>query len=347
MNPISEPPFLLCRQPRGMERRERYWLVVGAAFVLAGCLSAAKQTDAPKSGGREFQLSYVVTLKNIPEGLRKLDIWVPVPKADAQQEIAGLEVRSPYPYSVYADPEYGNSLLKIEANGDFPESLRVELKVSVIRAAFQKGDGASRTASRPADGLQRFLLPDRLVPIDGRIAEEARRVVKNEMAPLAKAKAIYDHVVKTMVYDKSGTGWGRGDALWACDSRAGNCTDFHSLFIGMARASGIPARFVMGFPIPEEKSEGEIPGYHCWAEFYVDGTGWIPVDASEAWKHPDQKEFFFGNLDENRVAFTLGRDISLDAHVEPLNYLIYPFVLVDGRPHPEVRTSVRFAERLN
>ncbi|MCI0330344.1 MAG: transglutaminase-like domain-containing protein, partial [candidate division Zixibacteria bacterium] len=108
-----------------------------------------------------------------------------------------------------------------------------------------------------------------------------------------------------------------------------------------------PARFVMGFPIPDDQREGEIPGYHCWAEFYVPEMGWVPVDASEAWKNPGKKEFFFGNLDPNRVAFTLGRDISVDPTVKPVNYLIYPHVVIDGREFSEVRTSVRFADKLN
>ena len=55
---------------------------------------------------------------------------------------------------------------------------------------------------------------------------------------------------RTMRYDKTGTGWGRGDALWACDAKRGNCTDFHSPFIGMRRADGIPARFDIGFTQP-------------------------------------------------------------------------------------------------
>jgi len=54
----------------------------------------------------------------------------------------------------------------------------------------------------------------------------------------------------------------------------------------MMRSSNIPARFEIGFPLPEAKVEADIPGYHCWAEFYLQGTGWVPVDASEASKNP-------------------------------------------------------------
>ncbi|HLG93990.1 MAG TPA: transglutaminase domain-containing protein [candidate division Zixibacteria bacterium] len=322
-----------------------FFLWTGLFGLLAGCLSTAKQI-APQAS-RDLRLSYTFTVQ-IPSGSGKVDIWIPLPRSDGNQELKSFKVTSPLRYSLQTDPEYGNTILRFETAKVRAENLEVKLDVKVLRLT-QTPDGkkASGQLSDSEKNLHRYLQADRLVPIDGRIAEEARRVVKNGRSPLEKAKAIYDYVVETMAYDKSGTGWGRGDALWACDARTGNCTDFHSFFIGMTRASGIPARFVMGFPVPEDKREGEIPGYHCWAEFYVPEIGWVPVDASEAWKHPEKKEFFFGNLDPNRVAFSLGRDIRLDTKLEPLNYLIYPYVLIDGRESSEVRPTVRFADRLN
>ncbi|MGH8004704.1 MAG: transglutaminase-like domain-containing protein [Limisphaerales bacterium] len=319
----------------------------GLSALAAGGLSIAKQINAGPNESRDLHLSYAFTVK-IPSGSGKVNIWIPLPRSDGYQTLKSFKITGPLRYSRYTDREYGNTILKLESRGILPESLQVQLDLNVLRLT-QTGNGGKvlHPSVESEENLKRFLRPDRLVPIDGPIAEEARRVVKHGMSPLEKARAIYDHVVETMAYDKSGTGWGRGDALYACDARKGNCTDFHSLFVGMARASGVPARFVMGFPVPEKKREGEILGYHCWAEFYIEGEGWIPVDASEAWKHPEKRAFFFGNLDENRVAFTLGRDIRLDPKLEPLNYLIYPYVVIDGREFSEVRTSVRFADRLN
>jgi transglutaminase-like putative cysteine protease len=149
-----------------------------------------------------------------------------------------------------------------------------------------------------------------------------------------------------MRYDKSGEGWGRGDAVWACTSKRGNCTDFHSLFIGMMRSSGIPARFEIGFPLPEGKTEGDIPGYHCWAQFHLAGVGWVPVDASEAWKNPAKRDFFFGAHDTNRVFFTYGRDIRLssDQKADPLNYFIYPYAETNGQPVKNLQTHFSFRD---
>jgi len=103
------------------------------------------------------------------------------------------------------------------------------------------------------------------------------------------------------------------------------------LFIALARASGISARFMIGFPLTLKPADA-IPGYHRWAEFYVGGQ-WIPVDASEAWKHPQRHDYYFGNLDADRVAFTMGRYLTLSPPQEgrPVNFLIYPLVQVDGR----------------
>jgi transglutaminase-like putative cysteine protease len=235
----------------------------------------------------------------------------------------------------------------VSANGSVPESLTVVMSFSVERTGYHLLEEKEQTSEAASEKIrQRFLSPDRLIPIDGKIAEEAKRVVRDDMLPLEKVRAIYDHVAGTLKYDKSGVGWGLGDALYACDARAGNCTDFHSLFIGMARASGIPARFVIGFPVPEGVTAGDIPGYHCWAEFYIDGRGWLPVDASEASKRPEKWDDLFGGLDPHRVQFTVGRDIRIPSieQAEPLNYFIYPYVLIDGQPHDEVQRRVRFSE---
>jgi transglutaminase-like putative cysteine protease len=194
--------------------------------------------------------------------------------------------------------------------------------------------------------LWRHLKPNRLVPTDGKIAAEARRVAGGFASPLLRSRLLYDHIVETVSYDKSGTGWGRGDAIYACDIRKGNCTDFHSLYIAEARSLGIPARFIMGLPLDKRKTSGQIDAYHCWAEFYVTEKGWLPIDASEAHRNPENKEDFYGALDEHRIAFTVGRDIQLPgAASEPVNFAIYPHVEVDGTKYNNVETILSFADR--
>ena len=114
----------------------------------------------------------------------------------------------------------------------------------------------------------------------------------------------------------------------------------------MARSKKIPARFEMGLSVPEGQSAGQIAGYHCWAEFYTRERGWFPVDISEAWKHPEKKDYFFGAHDANRVEFTLGRDLELSPKQDgkPLNYFVYPYVEVTGKEYPNVSTAFSFAD---
>jgi len=317
-----------------------------ALGILIASWSRSKNVSGTNANTRNFQLTYSVKVEQIPKDTKELLLFLPLPESDRYQQISNLKINSAYPYLVYKDPEYGNSILKIQLSKEIPQALELSLDLSVKRKAYSLNENHTAKESEISENnFKRFLLPDRLVPIDGKIALEAQRVIQKEMTEMQKAKTIYDYIVGTVEYDKSGTGWGRGDALYACDVRKGNCTDFHSLFIGMARASGIPARFVMGFPLPEAHTQGELPGYHCWAEFYVEEFGWIPVDASEANKHPEKKEFFFGGLDENRVAFTIGRDIEIDPKGSSvvLNYFIYPYVIIDGKEHPTVETKVKFA----
>lgn len=182
-----------------------------------------------------------------------------------------------------------------------------------------------------------WLKPDKLVPLNDAIRDVAGKVTETVGAKASnalKARAIYDYVVSTMKYDKSGEGWGRGDLMYACSALKGNCTDFHSLFIGLCRASRVPARVVMGLSVPKG-DQGKIEGYHCWAEFFDPKAGWVPVDASMA-NQTQERQYYFGKLDPRRVAFTVGRDLQLQPppSSDPLNYMIYAYAEQDGKRVP-------------
>lgn len=319
-------------------------------LAVAGGVAYFLISNSFKSGdqSRSIEFQYDVKVVNIPHDAGHVSVLIPVPQTDPHQVVDNVRIDCPYTYSFVSDGEYGNKLVRIELTDDAPENFEARMIVSVNRKKYTALDGSMKGVDVPTASMRnRFLSPDKLIPITGEIEQEKDKVVANGMTDLQKARAIYDYLVATMKYDKSGTGWGRGDAIYACDVRKGNCTDFHSLFIGMARACGIPARFVIGFPVPEDETKGVISGYHCWAEFYTDELGWVPVDASEANKHPEKRDFFFGSLDQNRIAFTYGRDINLpvDGLQEPLNYIIYPIVLVDGKPYGDVEKKFSFADR--
>jgi transglutaminase-like putative cysteine protease len=311
-------------------------LVLAAGLaVMASAFSTPWETSTPT---RKFRFTYVASIPALPADARSSRVWIPLPQSDQYQTIRDLKIEAPFAYTQHRDAEYGNEYLYLQVPASqvsHPADVRVNFEVTRHEHRVALDAPAKLATPRWASpDLQRFLQPDRLVPLQGTIAELSAQETHGLQDPLTKARAIYNYVLATMRYDKSGTGWGNGDAIWACTAKRGNCTDFHSLFIGMMRSAGIPARFEIGFPLPADQHDGAIPGYHCWAEFYVEPYGWIPVDASEAWKHPDRKDYFFGAHDDNRVQFTLGRDIRLDPPQQsgPLNYFIYPYAELDGKP---------------
>ncbi len=322
---------------------------LGILIFIIG-FSAIANYDFPanvkKEKRRSFLFQYKVEIAKLPETANRIEIWFPLPPDNLYQTVTDIAIHGQTEYRVVQDPEYGNKIAYISATAESGRPFETELTFRVTRKQRFQLYSSERdfTLAQPRN-LRRFLAPDSLVPIGGKIAAATAEVINSRMTPLQEARAIYDYVVATMSYDKTGQGWGRGDAVYACDARKGNCTDFHSLFIGMARAAGIPARFVIGFPIPEKRPSGKINGYHCWAEFFLPDAGWIPVDASEARQHPRLKKFLFGGLDANRVEFTIGRDIRLDSRRNlRLNYFIYPYVLVDGKQFTAVTREFSFRD---
>jgi len=296
---------------------------------------------------RHFTFHYAFTVKNVPAD-KKVRVWIPAAHSDAFQDVKVVSATGDLPLKKTHGARFGNEIYYAEAKNSAKTELHFEVEYDVVRherIALHPEAHLSKAALTSKE-QQQYLQPDALVPITGLPADLAVKVTEGKTDPLDKARAIYDYVFTTMRYDKTGTGWGRGDVLYACDAKKGNCTDFHSLFIAMARSQGIPARFEIGFPLPPDKHSAEIAGYHCWSDFYIDGKGWIPVDISEAWKHQEKRDYFFGAHDVNRVQFSMGRDLRLNPPQEgkPLNYFVYPYVEVDGHEHPNVSLAFSFAD---
>lgn len=288
---------------------------------------------------RHFAFHYAFTVRNTNLGA-PLRIWIPLAHSGEFQTVKIVSQKGDLPLRQTRESEYGNKMLYAETAKADKDEYNFEVIYDVVRRQSSPHAEALTVSAR-----QRFLSSDRLVPITGLPAElAARQVAEVHSGNYEKGRAIYEYVLANMRYDKSGTGWGHGDTLYACSAKHGNCTDFHSLFISMARSQQIPARFEIGFPIPEDKHAGEIAGYHCWADFYTKDRGWTPVDISEAWKHPEQRDFFFGHWDDNRVQLSVGRDIALSPRQDgdPLNYFVYPYVELGRKEYPNISTHFSF-----
>ena len=316
---------------------------VATLFFLLLSLAAYAQKE------RRFAFHYSFAVRNVPAG-KPLRIWIPLSHSDGWQDVHVLSQNGDLPVKKTQEHEYGNWMLYAE----IPRADKSEYHFSIDYDVARRECVVLRNR-KPAPEYQpetahvqlaRFLQPDRLVPITGVPAQLAAEQTKGTSTQLEKAHAIYDYVFHNMRYDKTGTGWGHGDALWACDSKRGNCTDFHSVFISMARSQHIPARFEIGFQLPADKQSAEVPGYHCWSDFYMNSIGWIPVDISEAWRHQELHDYYFGANDANRLQFTVGRDLRLEPPQAgpPLNYFIYPYVEVGDKEFSNVVISFSFED---
>jgi transglutaminase-like putative cysteine protease len=295
-------------------------LFISVALVAgAVSLCAAGQPGIIK-GADEFEFVYRVKLPEITNPAR---VWLPLAKTDAFQTVIVEKLNIPLKWDKVHDRDYGNDICIVTAQPQ-DSGKNIEVRYRVVR---------KEKAAYPASDAEaaRYLRPEKLVPVNETFKTLAEKATVGKTDDLQRAKALYDHVISRMRYDKSGTGWGRGDAVYACDAHTGNCSDFHAYFIALARSINIPARFAIGTTIPADKNEGKIEGYHCWAEFLANGK-WVPVDISEAWKNPKLADYYFGHNPANRFELTKGRDLVVDPEPEsgPINFLVYPLLEMNG-----------------
>lgn len=298
------------------------WRRVPAKDAAPGLLGVVKDHD-------EFEFLYRAKLPDIAENAR---LWIPLPETDAFQIVALENVQSAKDYRILEESQYGNKALYFEL-GPEDSGKNVDIRYRVRRA-----EKAAYADSQP--DLEKYLKADSLVPLNAEFKRIAAETVAGKKGDLVRARALYDHVIDRIRYMKHGTGWGKGDAVYACNIRTGNCTDFHAYFIALARSVSIPARFAIGAAIPSERNDGGIDGYHCWVEFYAEGKWW-PVDISEADKYSSLSTYYFGHHPANRFEFSRGRDLVFTPGPDggPINFLAYPVLEIAGQ---QVKTHTEF-----
>ena len=251
---------------------------IGCAACVLGLLlamAAAASAAATAAHERRFQVRYTAALTGLPADAKTVRVWLPAPQSDAWQTIANLSVESPYPQTRKQEPEYGNGILYFQGPPPAGGTLTIVMTFDVTRREYVNRPGSAGCAPwRSRRCAPARALPQRPIVWSRSMARSPTwraRSTQGNTTDRDKARAIYEYVTTHLRYDKSGTGWGRGDALWACDTKRGNCTDYHSLLIGMARSVGIPGKVRDWSAGADRQPEGPIGGYHCWAAFYLDG----------------------------------------------------------------------------
>jgi transglutaminase-like putative cysteine protease len=325
-------------------------VAIALAALFTSAARAADPLGADDLGPRTVSYTYEARVVP-PEGTAVLELWMPLPREE-DQAVLSLSLGGTGTPAVVPQPGTGDRAAYLRvAHPSAPVTLTQTATVARREVRTAPGATTARVADidRAAYGVD--LAPSATVPVTDDIRRIAAAETRGRDGVASRARALYDWTFAHMQYDKSVPGWGLGDIPYCLKVGKGNCTDFHTLFIALVRASGIPARWNIGFPLAygDGRSPAAEPtavaGYHCWAEFYAPGAGWVPVDVSEARKHPELRDYFFGALSGNRVLFTRLRGQPLEPGGGPaLNYFIYPVARADGRDVPGVQWTFRYRD---
>lgn len=217
-----------------------------------------------------------------------------------------------------------------------------------------------RTPKVPGEDLQHFLRPTKLMPTDGIVKSTALQITQGCKNDVEKARAIYEWIVENTFRNPKTPGCGLGDIRFMLETSdlGGKCADLNALYVGLARAAGLPARDVYGLRLAKSEmgykslgpsTEIVTKAQHCRAEVYLNGFGWVPVDPADVRKvvleeppgnRPLDDELvkkartqLFGSWEMNWMAYNFAHDVALPGSSgSPLGFLMYPQAeTADGR----------------
>jgi len=331
-------------------------LLPAASFVPLSALVrdswGQARTYAPQPGQwRTFEVTTQVEIVK-PAGATR--IWLPLPSIesdyqkslDSQWSAPGGQAR------LSEDAKYGARMLAVE----FPAQAAKPTVTLVSRAAIQDRavDWSRKGAVRESpSALKKWMEPTDLIPTDGIVKTTAEEAVRGKRSDREKAQALYDWIVTNTYREPKTRGCGVGDikAMLETNNLGGKCADLNALFVGMARAVGIPARDVYGVRLAPSafgykalsgNSSNITKAQHCRAEVYLAGYGWVAMDPADVakvmreetsdWiKNPADplvspvKQALFGSWEGNWLAYNVAHDLALPGAKGPkIGFLMYP-----------------------
>ncbi|MDO9067455.1 MAG: transglutaminase family protein [Deltaproteobacteria bacterium] len=307
------------------------------------------------SGWRTFELTYEVDL-SAHQGPGRL--WLPLPSdaGDYQRVLSVTWQGAPANASLNWETVYGAPIFFAEWNG---AEDRRGITVTALVATRDRHMTPAGRAMRDPSNASLYLQPTKNMPINGIVAETARKIVRGKASPDEKARSIYEWIVDNTFREPKIRGCGMGDIKFMLESGnlGGKCADINALFVGLARATGLPAREMYGVRVTESaqfKSLGKAgdisKAQHCRAEYFSPRHGWVPVDPADVRKAVleadlpltdpqivELRKRLFGYWEMNWVGFNTARDFHLSPKAgAPLPYLMYPYAefgstALDGR----------------
>ncbi len=308
-------------------------------LALSLCLAPAAWAQS-----RSGIVSVEVDLSRQEAG-KETKLWIPYAVSDRYQNVTDVKVSGDFATSaVYTDKVEGTPILFAKWDKD-AKSRKLTYTFKVEREEIQmKNLSGKEPAWNPAD-YAGYLAPTSMGPVGGEVKKLAESIVKGKKTVLEKARAIYDWTCENMYRDPATVGCGKGDVCELLKKPGGKCTDISSVYIALARAAGVPAREVFGVRLGKKAEEDITTWQHCWVEFFLPGTGWVPVDPADVRKAMlveklelgDAKtrayrEYFWGGIDPYRFKIASGRDVVLNPPQSgaPLNTFGYPYAEVGG-----------------
>lgn len=301
---------------------------------------------------KKVKILYAISIN---QSGRKTSLWLPLPFDTDYQKLTSLDYEGDYSKAgIFRENMYNTPILYAEWEGGEIKKIKVKIEAE-IKGKVTEWSEVKEGRNIPED-RKMFLMPTRHIPIDGVVKKYANKITMGKAGGVKKVKAIYDWIVENTYREPKVKGCGLGDvkSILVSGNLYGKCVDIGSLFVALVRASMMPAREVFGIRVDESKiapslgKKGDITtAQHCKAEFYVAGYGWIPVDPADVrkiileenlpLKDPkvqEIREYLFGNLEDNYLAFNYARDFTLNPpqNKTPLNYFMYPYCEIDGEP---------------
>jgi len=236
----------------------------------------------------------------------------------------------------------------------FPEGVRPILTLTsrATTRGYAVDLAKPGAAPKPDPDLAHWLQPSKLLPLDGIVKSESAMITKGASGDLEKARAIYDWIVENTYRNPKTRGCGVGDIRFMLESGdlGGKCADLNALYVGLARAAGLPTRHIYGLRVAKSDlgfqslgpSNGVCTkGQHCRVEVWLKDYGWTPVDPADVRKvvleeppgnlpidHAkvvEARRRMFGAWEMNWMAFNYGADVALPGSKgAPVGYFMYP-----------------------